>query len=130
MRAISRSGVKPYILEKERKLKPEDQTVFNLKFLTVAQEVILKDVSHAYSEGTSEILRVHFGLDSIENLPCDDGSLLKLERDKEAGQLRDESYRWKTSGKNSLEAISSDDITEISNAIKRIGELSEAELKN
>lgn len=135
MKAANPKSNYNYIVEDDRELPKEEQTVFVLSHLTLEQEEYLdnrvgqvNDDGYAVNAGTIPLIRLHLGLVEIQNFFDNNGKPITLERDKtKKSSLPGVGRPWKTS---ILQKIEKKYREEIAEAIQKGVELSEDELKN
>lgn len=132
MKGISPKDTFDFVCKEDRDKPPEEQTIFVCSYLTVDQEALIDDKlgvvtddGYQVSLGSTALLTLHMGLQDIKNLQVD-GEPVKLERDR-TQKKRCGVHPWKS---DCLSKIPKAARTEIAEAIRNGGELSEEERKN
>lgn len=137
MRVKSIGSVFDFVLPRERKLPEDEQTIFKLRYLTLAQETYLddrvgavKDDEYKLKTGTKIVDSLHMGIDDVLNLYVDDDpNPVKFERDE---RRRQNTYPggirpWK---EEHLGLIDKADRVILSEKVRRESDLEEAQIKN
>ena len=137
MRVKSIGSVFDFVLPRERKLPEPEQTLFKLRYLTLAQETYLddrvggvKDDEYKVKMGTKIVDSLHMGINDVLKLYVDnEQSPVKFERDERRkqntypGGIRP----WK---EEHLGLLNKEDRIVISEVVRRESNLEEAEIKN
>ena len=121
--ALDPKSTFPYVLECDRKLPNEQQTVFKLRGLTVAEEASVSDsmiLAHsgtdelAFRAGTHQLTILRFGLRGWEGFVNGEGAEVRFEQGKgHPRHITDEC----------LDRLSTKNRTELSNAVMARGEI-------
>jgi hypothetical protein len=123
-RAINPGARIPYILREEQKAKPEDQTKWIRKNLTVSEYTYLMD-PHRASQAIPNAL--HLGLVEAVNFLDEDGQPVILVRDDAARPLVGDTKPW---SEDSLSRIHPHHRDEIAGAIIAHAQLKKEAAKN
>lgn len=116
-----------YVLECDRNLPEDEQTVFELRPLSIAEETKVQDALFGGGDagmtmrtGTGQLMRLRFGLVGCKNLLDASGSEVPFETSKGSPRHVTDAF---------LERLGPDARAELSDAIAERGEVSEAEGK-
>lgn len=92
MKAVNPSAVADYILECDKDLKKEDQTIWKISQLTSEEQAFIKDLAGA--PGTQIEAACHLGLAGADNFCDANGDMIIWKRDSSKRALVGKKFPW------------------------------------